>query len=69
MNYCLFDEVNNIIVAVYSLAKDSEITEGEIKEILQKALPTYMIPKKYIYVKKMLMNSNGKIDRKLIKPT
>jgi len=38
-----------------------------IKSELRKMLPTYMIPRRFIEVKKMLKNKNGKIDRKKMK--
>lgn len=38
-------------------------------ELLKKSLPTYMIPKKIFFEKKIPRNINGKIDKTLIKKT
>ena len=37
---------------------------AEIKEELKKYIPSYMIPKKIIFIEKIPTNNNGKIDRK-----
>jgi D-alanine--poly(phosphoribitol) ligase, subunit 1 len=44
------------------LSKLKAITE--IKEELKKYIPSYMIPKKIIFIEKVPTNNNGKIDRK-----
>ena len=37
---------------------------AEIKEELKQYIPSYMIPKKIIFIEKIPTNNNGKIDRK-----
>jgi amino acid adenylation domain-containing protein len=41
----------------------TENTPAQFRKIIGETLPKYMIPTKYIYVEKMPMNTNGKIDR------
>ena len=38
--------------------------QNEIKKILQKTLPQYMIPRVFYHMKALPMNHNGKIDKK-----
>ena len=40
--------------------------EKEVENMLQKALPSYMIPSKLIAIDKMPMNANGKVDRQML---
>jgi hypothetical protein len=37
---------------------------ADIKEELKQYIPSYMIPKKIIFIEKIPTNNNGKIDRK-----
>ena len=50
----------NIIQFTY----DIEEFIAEIKEELKQYIPSYMIPKKIIFIEKIPTNNNGKIDRK-----
>jgi acyl-coenzyme A synthetase/AMP-(fatty) acid ligase len=43
---------------------NSEISEFTIKQHLRTKLPIYMIPKKILFIEKIPLNENGKIDRK-----
>jgi D-alanine--poly(phosphoribitol) ligase subunit 1 len=45
----------------------SKLYEKSIYQKLSKSLPSYMMPKKILYIKLLPKNSNGKIDRKVIK--
>lgn len=56
---CLYDEVNDYIVAVYYGAA----SEDALRSQLSKKLPTYMLPNVYVQVERMPLNPNGKIDR------
>ena len=56
---CCFIE-NQIHAVVFSKTVTSEKT---IREGLLKKLPTYMVPRKILLLKKLLLNKNGKIDR------
>lgn len=44
-----------------------ETTEAEFRSYLGQRLPEYMLPQRYIMLDKMPLNSNGKIDRQLLK--
>ncbi len=52
------------LIAYYTT--NSEITEIDIKLYLQKYLPKYMIPYKFVKLEKMPLNQNGKIDKKAL---
>ncbi len=54
------------IICYYTVVNEN-IEIKSIIEHLKKNLPQYMIPKKYIKLQNMPTNSNGKIDRKVIK--
>lgn len=50
------------IITYYTGTK--ELSETELKNYLNKFLPKYMIPYKLVYLNKIPLNNNGKIDRK-----
>lgn len=60
---CFFDEVKNKVVAFY-VGKDDK--KALISEMRNK-VPDYMIPNVFRCVKKIPLNKNGKMDRKLLK--
>ena len=63
LNVCIYDEINQNIVLFYQ----GEIEEKILaKELSTKLLP-YMLPNKYNKLNSLPFNSNGKIDRKLLK--
>jgi amino acid adenylation domain-containing protein len=65
-NCCvLYDVVKKQIIMAYE--NDEELEVSKLRERLSFALPKYMIPTKFVYFKKMPMNTNGKIDRMMIK--
>lgn len=45
------------------LILSEHIESGEITDYLRERLPSYMIPVKYMEIKEVPMNSNGKVDR------
>jgi len=59
------DEFGNKYLCAYLVLSDS-ITVKELREILGKKLPNYMIPSCFIEVDKIPLNNNGKIDRKAL---
>lgn len=63
LNCCLYDEKRQRIV----LFVDVDVTRDYIREKLEKLVPEYMIPGKVIYMEKMPINANGKIDRVKLK--
>ena len=52
------------LVAYYTALKD--VTPIQIQEELQKKLPHYMVPKLYMKLEEFSLNSNGKIDKKVL---
>lgn len=60
---CLFDEKNSDIIAIYT----GRISKEGLISSLQKKIPHYMVPNKYVGLKSMPMNLNGKIDRVKLK--
>lgn len=56
-------------IAAYYESND-EVELSEIKDYLLKSVPDYMLPSSYLWMKKLPLDHNGKIDRKkLPKPT
>lgn len=65
-NACvLYDYANKSIVLIYESYEDIDV--GKIKQKISLALPRYMIPNCFIRVQEMPRNTNGKIDRLLLK--
>ena len=64
-NCVIFDKQQNEIILI-SVSNDELIDKEKIKVHLINSLPKYMVPKKIIQAKQMPLNSNGKIDRKLL---
>ena len=60
---CLYDEKHSMIV----LFIDCNLSMRYVREKLGKMLPEYMLPGKLVYLEKMPMNINGKIDRARLK--
>ena len=56
---CIYDQVADKIIMIYQ----AKLEESMVMEALKKKVPHYMEPAKYIRVKRMPMNANGKIDR------
>lgn len=61
----IFDKKRNEIVLIFE-SDNSSVDEDMIKVNLMKIIQKYMVPKKIIRTKQMPLNSNGKIDRKLL---
>ncbi|MGE5632635.1 MAG: amino acid adenylation domain-containing protein [Caulobacteraceae bacterium] len=45
---------------------DRQLTSGELREYLSRKLPSYMIPSFFVYLDKLPLTLNGKIDRKAL---
>jgi amino acid adenylation domain-containing protein len=54
------------LVAYFVSKSKSQIINNLLKEHLKKNLPDYMIPNYFIQLEKFILNSNGKIDRKVL---
>ncbi|MBR4223826.1 MAG: non-ribosomal peptide synthetase, partial [Oscillospiraceae bacterium] len=55
------------IAAYYTVKKDSEVKEEDIKKIIGENLPIYMMPAYFVRLDTMPLNANGKLDRKSLK--
>ena len=65
-NVCvMYDKVKKEIVCVYE--NESEISMADFRKKIGDELPKYMLPTKYIHTENMPRNTNGKIDRQLLK--
>ena len=65
-NACvIYDKGNKEIVCVYE--NESEISMVDFRKKIGDELPKYMLPTKYIHTENMPRNTNGKIDRQLLK--
>ncbi len=58
------EEINKYLCAYY--VSEMEYNTSEIKEELKEYLPDYMVPSHYIHLESMPLNTNGKIDRKVL---
>lgn len=66
-NACIFyDAMRKNIVCIYE-SKKSEVDEHFLRKLLTVSLPKYMIPAVYVRLRKLPINSTGKIDIALIK--
>lgn len=65
VNYCAVDlkgtESDKFLVAYYE--SPSEIAAPELRRFLSDSLPDYMIPSYYMWVNKLPLTNNGKVDR------
>src|SRR5581483_6592931 len=57
-------EVGGKRLVAYVVGEESRA--GEVKEHLRRRLPEYMLPSLYVYVEKLPLNPNGKVDRKAL---
>ena len=65
---CFLDDEKDKIVAIYTTdGEDGQIEKTIILHELEKKLPKYMIPNIIIYMDKIPLNANGKINRNIIK--
>ncbi|MBP5446148.1 MAG: AMP-binding protein [Acholeplasmatales bacterium] len=59
----IYDKDVDEIIIIY----EGRLTEEEIRNYLATKVPDYMIPNRYVRVKQMTYNLNGKIDRAYLK--
>ena len=62
-NCCIFDDRRQKIVMFYTGSVEVKVLSASLKEII----PDYMVPGKFIHLKIMPLNLNGKMDRVLLK--
>lgn len=61
----LNEESNNKYLVAYYVA-DKKLDEQKLKDSLSKQLPHYMIPGAFVYLKKLPLTRNGKLDKKAL---
>lgn len=54
------------IVLYFVLKKENKVESGEIRKFLKDKLPEYMIPSRFMEMKDIPLNSNGKVDIKAL---
>jgi bacitracin synthase 3 len=57
---------DNRLCAYYVTTPDYKLTQLEISQKLSASLPVYMLPQDYIEMAVLHINSNGKVDRKVL---
>lgn len=60
---CLFNPNNSDIIAIYT----GKIEKSELRGVLERKLPQYMLPTRFEHLNVMPMNLNSKIDREKLK--
>ena len=60
-------QIENSMLVAYIEVNSRSVLDNNIKEYISKYLPKYMIPQKYLLVKALPTNINGKIDVRSIK--
>ncbi len=58
---CYSSEKSSLIAFIKSMGN---VNEKDIRKIMKKMLPSYMLPQKYIFVKEFMYTISGKIDKK-----
>jgi len=61
--YCYPSSMDSSLYLVLILVSKKNFTEKFIVNYLKKSVPSYMIPKKVIFLKKLRFNKNGKVDK------
>jgi acyl carrier protein len=56
------DEAGEKRLVAYVVGKD--LTVGQLREHLRRALPEYMVPSAFVMLEKLPLTANGKVDRK-----
>lgn len=57
------NSIGNAMLVAYIVASEFVPTDIEVKEFLEESLPQYMIPEHYIFLDKLPLTINGKLDR------
>lgn len=58
------DDIKRLVA--YIVSDDKELNQSKLRSFLSNQLPDYMIPSFYIFLEKLPLNANGKIDRKAL---
>lgn len=60
------EDVPNHKKLVAYIVSNNDVTLSEIKTFLQKKLPQYLIPTEYVFIDKVPLSVNGKVDRQAL---
>jgi len=56
------------LVAYIEWSRGQEVTATDLRKMLRKTLPDYMVPQHFVSVEEMPMTTNGKLDRGALPP-
>lgn len=59
-------KVNDLNYLVAFLVSEQGLDEKALREYIHQFLPYYCIPNKYVYIDKLPINANGKVDKKVL---
>jgi aryl carrier-like protein len=54
------------LVAYLVCEEGSELSEEELRDYLMERAPEYMLPSKYVWLERMPLTANGKVDRRAL---
>lgn len=63
---CVVGVYNEQLVAYICINTNGQYNEQELIKDLNQELPEFMIPKRFVYLEKLPLNSSGKLDRKAL---
>lgn len=61
-----YDDLKNVKTLKSFIVLNDKVEEEYIKEKLKKMLPQYMLPKSFVFIDSLPVNTNNKIDRKAL---
>lgn len=59
------DKADNNYLAAY-LVKENSLTREQLETAIRATLPVYMVPSAYVFLDKMPVNANGKVNKRLL---
>lgn len=59
-------KVNDLNYLVAFLVSEQGLDEKELRKYIHQFLPYYCIPNKFVYIDKLPINANGKVDKKVL---
>jgi amino acid adenylation domain-containing protein len=57
---------NSKRLVAYLVSQDENLTSAQLREYLQRQLPSYMVPNAFIILERFPLTPNGKVDRKAL---
>ena len=62
------DHPGNAQLVGYFISSGEVVTPGELRDLLRRRLPEYMVPSAFVELEQFPLTVNGKIDRRLLPP-